>query len=163
MACERSALKNIRRKCGANAPSIGAMVYYTPMSEFVTRPIGGSDGVSVSAFSLIAGGKFQTVELSNKKGAYKGGGKEGGYFEPQITCNHPKVNAESTSGFQAMLNTLYAVIFPDNNGQLLMCLDMEFEYDPNIDDSQNGYEIKFMGGKQGTPLLHVATGTIIPL
>jgi hypothetical protein len=157
MACERSALKNIKRLCGGNAPGINVTIYYTPMSEFVTRPVVDATSGTVLALDLIATtGTWQTVEISNKDGVFKSNGKEG-YFAPMIEGFHPRVNALSTKGFQAMLNQTFAVVHVDNNGNRDMNLDVEFEYDVVKDGSKNGYQLKFISGNVNDPVMHLAS------
>ncbi len=162
MSCDFSSLSNIKRQCGPLPLSLAPVIYYTPMSQFQSLPTIATDGVTVTALNLITGGKFLTIESSNKKGAYKGQGKEGGNFTPMVEAHHPKVNATSSSAFQAMLNQLYAVIYSDNNGNLMMLLNAEIEYDPTIDDQSNGYLFKFMCGNQGNPILFLVKGLVVP-
>lgn len=161
MACERSGLVSIKRLCGGNAPNLTTTVYYTPMSEFSATPAA-STGGEVSTITLISGGKWQTVEISNKDGVLKGGGKDG-FFEPSVEGFHPKTNAVSTRDFTAMLNVPMAVVVVDGNNDRKLLLDVEFEYDPIIDGNKNGYNLKWMSGKKGVPFLHLASGVALPL
>lgn len=161
MSCERTSLKNIKRKCGGNAPGVNTIIYYTPMDEFTTRPTVDPTTGTVLTLDLIATtGKWQTLEISNKDGVFKANGKDG-HFEPSVEGFHPKVNPLSTQGFQAMLNQSFAVVHVDNNGQRDLNLDVEFEYDVVKDSSKNGYNIKFMSGKESVPTMHLATAVVM--
>lgn len=162
MACDRTQLVNILRQCGTPTPGFTPVIYYVPMSDFLTPVTLDVDG-NVTAFNLATTGHFQKLEISARKNALKANGKDGGYFEPSIEVLHPKINSVSSKALQAMQNLLFAVVIVDNTGNSLIAQNLEFMYDATLDDSSNDYKITFKSGPATQPFLFIKSGTTIPL